>query len=169
MALEEAGVFSTQSIMFSTMVGNLIGGLWADWWAAKFRSGRLMVQAIAMLIWIPALVAIGSTADKDFMNYGMIAWGFAFGVYSVNLWTTTFDVVDPAARATATGLLNVFGMVAAFVSPLVGYGIDPARQWYGLADVFNYLSVLSAVCFVLIALTILLFLKRDYRGPLECD
>ena len=169
MSLEEAGVFSTQSIMFSTIVGNLIGGLWADWWAAKFRSGRLVVQAIAMLIWIPALVAIGSTADKDFMNYGMIAWGFAFGVYSVNLWTTTFDVVDPAARATATGLLNVFGMVASFVSPLIGYGIDPARQWYGLADVFNYLSVLSAVCFVFIALTILLFLKRDYRGPLQCD
>ena len=58
---EEAGSLSTFYMMLSMIAGNLVGGIWADWWASKIRSGRFWVQGFALVLWIPALVAIGFT------------------------------------------------------------------------------------------------------------
>ena len=162
---EEAGKFSTFSMMISMVIGNLIGGIWADWWATKFRSGRLWVQGIAFIVWIPALLAIGFTNYQWVMIAGMVGFGFSFSIYSVNLWTTTFDVIDPAARATAIGLLNLVAVSAAFASPVVGEGLD--REWFDIGGVFISLSILSLLAFLAIVITVALFLKRDYRGPLQ--
>ncbi len=164
---EEAGSLSTFYMMLSMIAGNLVGGIWADWWASKIRSGRFWVQGFALVLWIPALVAIGFTNNQSILIAGMIGYGFAFSVYAVNLWTTTFDVIDPAARATAIGMLNVVAISAAFASPVVGQGLD--RDWFGLGEVFVGLGALSLLAFLALLLTIGLFLKRDYRGPLQCD
>lgn len=162
---EEAGKFSTFSMMLSMIVGNLVGGIWADWWATKFRSGRLWVQGIAFLVWIPSLLVIGFTNNQSVMIVGMMGFGFSFSVYSVNLWTTTFDVIDPAARATAIGLLNLVAVSAAFASPVVGKGLE--YDWFDIREVFISLSFFSLLAFLAIVITVVFFLKRDYRGPLQ--
>ena len=95
----------------------------------------------------------------------MLVFGFAYGLYAVNLWTTTFDVIGPAARATATSFLNVSTVVVTVASPLVGYGKD--HRWFCLGEIFPLLSVIAAIGVIFLILNIVYFIPRDYRGPLE--
>jgi hypothetical protein len=95
----------------------------------------------------------------------MALYGLGIGFYQANLWAATFEVVDPAARATSIGLLNVsIGLSAGWVNPAVGKlqeGIG------GLGNVFAWMSVLIALSLAVMLFNIIRLLPRDYQGPLR--
>ncbi len=60
-----------------------------------------------------------SLGDAGLFAAMMFLFGLGVGLYQANLWTTTFEVVDPAARSTAIGLLNVAsGMLGSWATPV---------------------------------------------------
>lgn len=94
----------------------------------------------------------------------MILFGLGLGVYSTNLWTTTFEIVDPAARSTSLGLLNVFSSGPAFAAPVIGSLMDRGIiQTYGTA--FAAMGGVALLILVLYALHIWVTLPRDFIGP----
>jgi len=162
MTNEQAGQFATVWSKFSTIGGLLLGGYLADRWSRNRRAGRTMIQVIGMLAWIPALFFLGTSTDLTILKLAMVAYGLGYGLYVANLWTTTFEVIDPAARSTAVGLLNVIGILAAPTAPLVGY-LDQ-HAILGLGQSIAGLSLLAAAIVGLLLLNATLFLRHDHRG-----
>ena len=167
MKLAGAGRMSTLWVQMGVVCGLFAGGVWADRWARQFMGGRFSVQLIGLLVCIPALGVMGLANTAVELRIAMTVFGFASWLYFSNLWTSTFEVVDPAARSTAIGLLNVAsGVLGAWVSPFVGY-LRETGVVTNLGNVFVGTAVMSLAAACLIGLIVLVSLKRDYRGPLR--
>ncbi len=165
MNMEESGRMATLWSQLGTVGGLLAGGAWADHWSRQSMSGRFMVQLIGLFVCIPALFVMGWSQNQVLLILAMFVFGFASWLYFANLWTTTFEVVDPAARSTAIGLLNVAsGVLGAWMSPLVGY-LREQRVVESLRSVFLAMALLIAISSALIAFLIVKLLARDFRGP----
>jgi predicted MFS family arabinose efflux permease len=113
--------------------------------------------------WVPALWIIGTSDSWWLLAGAMVLFGLALGVYQANLWTTTFEVVDPAARSTAIGLLNVFSVLASISSPTIGHLIDRGAI-ASIGTAISWLSVLAVVMLLLFIVHIRVTLPRDYIG-----
>lgn len=163
-SLEEAGRLATLPIQLGTVVGLIVGGVCADRWARKRMSGRFWVQVIGLLICVPAIVAISTSRDQWMLSFAMFVYGVGIFLYFSNLWTSTFDVVDPAARATAIGLLNVVsGVFGAWLSPFIG-NLYETKKITSLGTAFLGTAVLGAFAAMMIMSILAFTLKRDYKG-----
>lgn len=161
---EEAGQFSTVWKFPFTVVGLILGGVLADRWAQRWRSGRTLVQVIGMVIWVPSIYFLCTSDSENVARMAMVVIGFGNGLYLANLWTTTFEVIDPAARSTAIGMLNVIGVGASPVGPIIGYLND--RQILDLGQSLAGMSLFAAMVVALLLLNVTVLLRNDYRGPL---
>ncbi len=165
LSLEEAGWQATVWVQAATIVGLFLGGKVGDWWAGRLMAGRTAVQIIGAAMLVPALVVIGSAESLPQLAAPLLAYGFGVGLYQAHLWTATFEVVDPAARATAVGLLNVAsGVFGSWWNALIGQYQDGGGD---LSTVLTTLSIPAAISVVLLGLNVKYFVPRDYRGPLR--
>ena len=158
----EAGWFSTVWIQPAQFVGLLIGGICADYWARRWRGGRAAMASLSTVAYIPALLIIGTSRSTTQLAVAMVVFGVAQGVYISNLWTTYFEVVDPAARSTATGLMNVFSTIAGFTGPFIG-GLKHNGTIDNFGTAFAWLSVVAAAAVVLYVVHIAVTLPRVFR------
>ena len=160
----DAGVFATIYYRPAAFLGLLVGGFVADRWARRWVRGRMLVQILGIALWIPALVVLGIAESRNVLAPTMVVIGLGYGFYVANLWTTSFDVIDPAARSTAIGLFNVIAFPAAFTSPFIGY----LRDTHGveLGQAISGLSIVACLIVLALSLTAIVFLPRDYHGPL---
>jgi sugar phosphate permease len=161
MNLAGAGRMSTIWIQTGTVLGLVTGGVWGDRWAQSFRAGRFSVQLIGLLFCVPALGVMGSSGNVLVLRCAMTAYGVASWLYLSNLWSSAFDIVDPAARSTTVGLLNVAsGVFGAWVSPLVGkLREDGVIEDLGSVFVGSAVTTVIAACLVIVV--IFLFLRRS--------
>ena len=90
------------------------------------------------------------------------------GLYQANIWLAAFEVVDPAARATAVGLLNLSSglLILWWADPAIGHVNDWATS-QGDATILNTIIVgtggIVVVASMLLALAMRLLLPRDLR------
>ncbi|MCH8244073.1 MAG: MFS transporter [Planctomycetes bacterium] len=165
---EDAGEFATFWVQVGTMAGLFCGGFTADWASKRSIGGRMAVQLVGLLAMAPALVTIGSSHSIPLLASAMFVYGLGLGLYQANLWTTTFEVVDPAARATAVGLLNLSSgvLVLWWVDPAIGRLNDWATSQGG-ETILNTIIVsaggIVGVSIVLMAFTMIVLLPRDFR------
>jgi len=122
---------------------------------------------LGIAIWVPALYLLGNTESQKLLAGVMVAYGLGFGFYVANLWTTTFEVIDPAARSTAIGYLNVIGIAAAPTTTVIGYLVD--EQILSLGQAISGLSLVAVVIVIVLAINAVTFLRHDYHGPLAAD
>ncbi|MCH2129040.1 MAG: MFS transporter [Pirellulaceae bacterium] len=165
MELGQAGFYATFFIQIFTVLGLFVGGPWADDWAKRMKAGRVWVQLFGMLMVAPALFWIGTSHQNIVLILAMSVHGLGWGLYTTNLWTSVFDVVDPAARSTAIALLNVAALFVSPTSRLIGSLVDEGRIGYG--DAFAATSLVAIATVFILAITAVYFLPRDYRGPLN--
>lgn len=161
---EDAGFLATVWIQSSTIVALLIGGALGDYAARHWIPGRTTIQCVGMALAAPGALLIGIGDSREVLIGGMLAYGVGVGLYQANLWTTTFEVIDPAARATAIGLLNVASGTFAWTTPFIGRYYE---RFGGLGPTFAGLSALMGLALVLALFNIVFLLPRDYRGPLR--
>ena len=112
----------------------------------------------------PTIWIIGTSHSRPLLATAMTIFGFGIGLYQANLWTTTFEVVDPAARSTAVGLLNLAAGV------LVYSWVDPAIGWIrhnvgGLGVIISSMSLMVGISVGLMGFNMIFLLPQDYRGP----
>jgi MFS family permease len=162
MKLAAAGRMATLAPQIGTVIGVLIGGVLADRLARKWRSGRFQVQILGLAMAIPAVFTIAVVDSTNVILVAMFIHGVGFWLYLSNLWTTTFEVVDPAARSTAIGLLNVTaGILGSWPLPLVGKLRDTGVIT-DLRSVFLVFGYVLCVAVVLLVLLVCKTLPRDY-------
>ncbi len=165
MKLGESGLMATLVPQIGAAIGILTGGILADFLSRRRISGRFLVQIAGLLVGIPSIFVIATIDDRIVIQIALFVCGVGFWLYFSNLWTTTFEVVDPAARSTAVGLLNVAsGVLGSWPYLVVGHYRD-VDVITDLRSVFLvYAFVLSAAVVTLILLVVFT-LRRDFRTP----
>ncbi len=165
MKLGESGLMATLVPQIGAVIGILTGGFLADLLSRHRISGRFLVQIAGLLIGVPAIFVIATIDHPIVIQIALFVCGVGFWLYLSNLWTTTFEVVDPAARSTAVGLLNVAsGVLGSWPYLVVGHYRDTGAIT-DLRSVFLvYAFVLSAAVAILVLLVVFT-LRRDFRAP----
>jgi len=123
--LAMASLGATFFIQSASMVGSLLGGIIADIRVRQSAAGRIQVQALAILLGAPFVFLCGYTRNPGWLIAAMTLFGLYKGIYDANLTASFYDVIRPARRSTATGLMNFIGWVGAGLgSVAVGVAVD---------------------------------------------
>jgi MFS family permease len=108
-----AGVSATGYKNVALILGLFIGGLWADRWSRSNPRARMFVPAIGMIIGAPGILLLANAPTLGLAVLGLAIYYLFMAFYDPNTMPVLCDVVDARYRATAYGLLNCVGMLAA--------------------------------------------------------
>ena len=100
-------------------LGVLVGSRLADHLAPRIPAIRFAVGVAGMLLAAPFLWMIGHAPTGFLVLAAMFGFGLFRGVYDSNCFAALFDVVSPARRARATGLMLCCGFVFGSSAPAV--------------------------------------------------
>lgn len=133
LSLALAGLTATACAQLASMAGSPVGGWLADHLRQRTAAGRILVQAMGLLCGAPFVALCGLTRSVGWLIAGLLCWGFFKGLYDANIFAALFDVIEPEARGTATGLMNLIGWLAGGgTAPLV-VGLIATRHNLGFA------------------------------------
>ncbi len=133
--LSAAGLSGTVFIHLASAMSVPLGGYLADRWSDRFRGGRVLVQAIGLLVGSVWVVFVGLTTNATTLVVSMTAFGLCKGLYDSNIFASLYDVVTPRARGTAAGLMNTVGWGGGALGPVfVGLA---AKYGSGASEVEN--------------------------------
>jgi MFS family permease len=118
MNLSMAGFSSTAYLQIASVLGVLTGGFLADRMVRRRPGGRMITQAIGLLCGVPFILLTGLTTTVVTVVLAMTGFGFFKGLYDANIWASLYDVVPPAHRATALGLMNSIGWLGGGAAPV---------------------------------------------------
>ena len=107
----------------------LLGGVVTDRLVGRFPRFRLGFQILALLAGAPMLLGIGLAPSFTTLLVAASAYGIFRGFFEVNTHASLFDVVPPAYRSTAVGLLN---MIAFFFGGLSGVAMGSLSHRWGV-------------------------------------
>jgi MFS family permease len=150
LSLTMAGLAATAFAQLASMAGSPLGGWLADWLRRRTVRGRVLVQALGVLGGAPFVFLCGQTQSVGLLLVALTAWGLFKGIYDANIFASVFDVVQPEARGTTAGFMNMTGWLAGGASaPLViGYLADTHGLGWAISSAA--LVYLAAACFLLL-------------------
>ena len=71
------------------------------------------------------LFLCGWAATKSLLVVGLCFFGLCKGIYDASLTASYYDVIPPARRSTATGVMNLIGWIGAGIGAVaVGFAVD---------------------------------------------
>jgi MFS transporter, Spinster family, sphingosine-1-phosphate transporter len=105
LSVAKAGTYSGLTLLIGSLVGTLIGGWLADFLQRRFPQGRMLVATFAFLVGAPiTLVALTMHSLGPFLGFFILAilcLSLSLGPLNAILQ----DIIAPAIRSTATGLV----------------------------------------------------------------
>ena len=165
--LVAAGLSGVVYIHLASAVSSPLGGWLADRLAHKFAGGRILVQAFGLLAGAAFVALTALTARVSTLIIAMTLFGFCKGLYDSNIWASLYDVIEPRARSTATGLGNTIGWAGGalgpvFVGVVTKYGRHPS-QVANMSEAIACGAVIYIICGVLL---VAIALKRAGKDVL---
>jgi len=159
LSLAMAGLTATIFIQVASMVGSPVGGWLADFMRQRTPGGRMVVQAIGVILGAPFVVLCGQTQSVAWLVVALIAWGFFKGLYDANIFASVYDVVRPEVRGTAAGFMNAIGWLGGGgTAPLV---IGYIAQRSSLSAAISAAAIVYLLAGALLILGITMFVRRD--------
>ena len=107
--MAKAGLYGTAFIHLSSAASVPLAGYLADLVAQRFAGGRVMIQALGLIVGAAFVVMVGFAANTTTLIIGMVAYGCCKGFYDSGIFASLYDAIEPRARATAAGLMNTVG------------------------------------------------------------
>jgi len=146
---------ATVYLQSATAVGLLGGGFLSDWLYRRSAAARQWVLVASLLCSAPSLYLIGAGETLPATRLAAAAFGLSSGLFMGNIFAAGFEVVPAGLRATAVGILNLFGgMVSGFATLFGGMwkesiGIDGLLAATALAYLAAgaLLALVTRVCF----------------------
>jgi MFS family permease len=117
--LTMAGFSGSVFINVASALSVPFGGWLADHLAARMACGRIVVQALGLLVGSVFVFGVGATSSAGVLLLTMSLFGLCKGVYDSNIFASIFDVVEPRARGTAAGLMNTVGWGGGALGPVI--------------------------------------------------
>src|SRR5205807_7353228 len=123
LSLTKAGLYATLFPQLASMAGSPLGGILADRLRERVPSGRILVQALAVILGAPFVYLCGRVESVTEILVVLAAWGICKGFYDANIFAAVYEVIPPAARGTTAGFMNMVGWLAggATAPVVIGY------------------------------------------------
>jgi len=147
MSLAMAGLSATAYLQIASVLGVVCGGILADRLVRRHRGGRMITQAIGLLGGVGFIFLTGWTLSVPVLVLAMAGFGYFKGLYDANIWASLYDVMPPARRATALGIMNSLAWFGGGVAPVA---IAAASERFGMS------ACLSANSFIYLAMGLLM-------------
>jgi len=130
--LTTAGLSGTVFIHLASAISVPLAGMLADYFMKKFDGGRMLVQAVGLIIGAFFVFQVGNTSDTTTLILSMTVYGLCKGFYDSGIFASLYDSIEPRARSSAAGLMNTVGWSGGALGPLfVGiaskYGNKPTE------------------------------------------
>jgi MFS family permease len=156
--LASAGLWATLPMQVASMIGAIVGGILADYWAKNRPGGRSLVQGLGLLVGAPFIYWCGVTPELNTVLIAMTCFGFGKGIYDSNIWASLYDVVPAEKRGKAVGFTNMIGWLGAGGgTTLFGIVVD---QGYSMSSTLASTVVIYVGIAGLLALASLLAYRR---------
>lgn len=125
----------------------------------------MLVQALGLVGGTVFVSTVGLTHDVFTLLAAMTCFGVCKGFYDSNTFASLYDIVEPHARASATGLMNMIGWGGGALGPLaVGLATKYGRHASEVENMSEAIAWGGAVYVagaVLLLLAGLKFSRRD--------
>ncbi len=154
----EAAFNATLYLQGSTLVGLLGGGWLADRLLRVTRASRYYLMLASLVLCAPCLHAIGNCETLVQVRLAASAFGLFSGLMIGNIFPSAFEVVPDRFRATAVGVLNLWGGLVSGFATLFG------GLWKSTLGIDRLLTFTGAAYFaagLLLLLGILVLFPRD--------
>jgi MFS family permease len=158
LTLAVAGFHATFWHHAGAFLGVLAGGRLSDRWAVRSALGRPLVQVAGLALGAPFIYLLGTSGEQTVVYAALGLFGVFRGLYDSNLFASLYEVVRPASRATATGMMLCAAFLGGGTAPLV---IGSFSRAFPLGQAMAYTSVLYILGAVIIAADCGLWFRRD--------
>ncbi len=102
----EGGLSATGYYQGASLVGVILGGIWADRWSRTQPNAPMLVPLIGLIVAAPAVLLAGSVGVLGLALAGLMAFGFTKAFADANMMPIVTLVCDARYRATGYGILN---------------------------------------------------------------
>lgn len=168
MSLAMAGLSGTAYLQIASVLGVITGGILADRLARRNRGGRMITQAVGLLLGVPFIFLTGWTLSVPVLILALVGFGYFKGFYDANIWASLHDVVPPERRASAVGFMNSIGWIGGSIAPVA---IAAASNRYGMSACISANSLIYLLFGLLLVYGIRAHRRRatgDSRKSEEC-
>ncbi|MFA5189196.1 MAG: MFS transporter [Verrucomicrobiia bacterium] len=146
----EAGFSATGYLYAATLLGLLIGGVWADRWSRTNHRARILVPVIGLCLAAPAVFIMAKTSVLAIAIVGLMLYGLGRNFTDANMMPVLCLVADPRYRATGYGVLNLFSCIVGGVSLYAGGVLRDAHV--NVNNLFMWSAASILVCAALMFL-----------------
>ncbi len=157
--LSDAAFNATAFLQGATLVGLLSGGMLADWLFHRTQAARFWLLTASLLLCAPCLHAIGSSDTLIATRIASASFGLFSGLFMGNIFPAAFEIVPTSARASAVGILNLFGGAISGFAPLFG---GMWKKTFGLDRLLTVTGFVYLVAALVITVGLKFCFRRDY-------
>jgi MFS family permease len=113
-----AGLTGTVFIHLASVFGVLAAGALADWRSRRHAGGRMQVQLAGLLACAGCVFWVAKADNRGALIWAMMCFGVCKGFYDSGIFASLYDCIEPGARGTAAGLMNMVGWFGGALGPL---------------------------------------------------
>lgn len=165
--LASSALYGAATISIAGLIAVPLGGLLADFLAARTPVGRFYTLAIGLALAGVLLMPLMSAGSAITIGLVLLASSFGKGLFDGCIYAAMHDVVPGEARASAVGLMTMCGFIGAGFTPIL---VAKASKVFGMAAGITSLCVLyfAAVAILLAIRTLTRRVALETRA-LEAD
>ena len=143
-----AGMYATAFLYPVSIVGLILGGFLADRWSRTNPRGRILVPAIGFCVAAPCIFMASYTTILPLAIVFFMFYALTRVFSDANIMPILCLVVDPRYRATAFGVMNMFGTIVG------GFGLYTAGvlrdSHIDLSKMYQVAALIMVVCAALL-------------------
>ena len=158
--LGDAAFNATVFLQGATLAGLLGGGVLADWLYLRTKAARLWLLTASLLLCAPCLHALGNSDSLAATRLAAAGFGLFSGLFMGNIFPSAFEVVPADTRASAVGVLNLFGAVVSGFATLFG---GMWKKTVGIESLFSFTALAYLAAALALIAGIKLLFPRDYE------
>ncbi|HYG78203.1 MAG TPA: MFS transporter [Planctomycetota bacterium] len=158
-SLSDAAFNATAFVQSASLVGMLSGGSLADWLFRRTTAARMWLLATSLLFCAPCLYALGHCETLLGTRIAACGFGFFSGFMMANIFPAAFEIVPADTRASAVGVLNLFGAGISGCATLFG---GMWKKTLGIEGLLTCTAAAYVFAGVALIVGIKLLFARDY-------
>jgi len=143
----KAGLLATVYHNAATVLGLLIGGIWADRWSRTRKRARILVAVIGLCIAAPGVLLAANSPLLVLAIAGLMLYGLARPFTDANMMPILCMVSDSRYRATGFGVLNMFACLVGGATIYAGGVLRDAHV--DVSHIFRFAAGGLILCAVL--------------------